>query len=86
MVVVNFLSTNWEFKHITIGLFEAHDMSGATMVVKLKQILENFSLTQKILAYVKDKNSNLQTCVQAFKLVVSCGDFGIVEPFDGSCY
>jgi hypothetical protein len=28
----------------------------------------------------------LQTYVQAFKLVVSCGDFGIVESFDGSCY
>jgi hypothetical protein len=54
-------------------------MSGATMVVKLKQILDKFSFTQKILVYVKDEDSNLQTCVQAFKLVVSCGDFGIVE-------
>jgi hypothetical protein len=59
--VVNFLSTNWEFKHITIGLFEAHDTSEATMVVKLKQILEIFSLTQKILVYVKEEDSNLQT-------------------------
>lgn len=85
-IVVNFPSTNWELKHITIGIFEAHDMSGATMVVKLKQILDKFSFTQKILAYVKDEDPNLQTCVQAFKLVVSCGDFGIVEPFNGSCY
>ncbi len=49
------------------------------MVVKLKQILDKFSFTQKNLVYVKDENSNLQTCVQAFKLVVSCDDFGIIE-------
>jgi hypothetical protein len=62
-IVVDFLSTNWELKHITIGIFEAHDMSGATMVVKLKQILDKFSFAQKILAYVKDEDSNVQTCV-----------------------
>jgi hypothetical protein len=49
------------------------------MVVKLKQILNKFSFTQKILVYVKDENSNLQTCVQAFKLMMSCDDFGIIE-------
>jgi hypothetical protein len=38
------------------------------------------------LAYVKDEGFNLQTCDQALKLVVSCGDLGIIEPFDSSCY
>jgi len=38
------------------------------------------------LAYVKDEGSNLQTCDQALKLVVSCGDIGIDEPFDSFCY
>ncbi len=42
-------------------------MSGATMVVKLKQIFDKFLVTQKILAYIKDEGSNLQTCIQAFK-------------------
>jgi hypothetical protein len=36
VIVVNFLSTDWEPNHLIVGLFEAHDMSGATMVVKLK--------------------------------------------------
>jgi hypothetical protein len=45
VVVVNFLFANWEQKHITVGLFEAHDMSGATMAMKLKQILDKSSLT-----------------------------------------
>jgi hypothetical protein len=46
-VVIKFLSTNWESKHINIGLFKAHDTSGTAMVVKLKQILDKFSLTQE---------------------------------------
>jgi hypothetical protein len=60
-----------------LGLFEAHDMSGAAMAMKLKQIIDKFSFTQKILVYVKGEGSNLQTCAQVLKLVVSCGDFGI---------
>ncbi len=25
-------------------------------------------------------------CAQAFKLMVSCNDFGVIQPFDSSCY
>jgi hypothetical protein len=35
-MVVYFFSSNWELKHINIGLFQANDISGATMVMKLK--------------------------------------------------
>jgi hypothetical protein len=67
VVIVNFLSTNWEPKHIIIGLFEANDTNGATMAMKFKHILDKFALTHKIVAYVKDEGSNLQACVQALK-------------------
>ncbi len=86
MAVVNFLSTNWEPKHIIIGLFDANDTSGATMAMKLKHILDKFAFMHKIVAYVKDKGSNLQTCVQALKVVVSCGHLNTIEPFDGYCF
>jgi hypothetical protein len=36
IVVVHFFSTNWEPKHVILRLLEAHDMSGATMAMKLK--------------------------------------------------
>jgi hypothetical protein len=36
VMVVNFFSTNWESKHVMIGLFEASVMRSATLVVKLK--------------------------------------------------
>jgi hypothetical protein len=41
-VVVNFFSSNWELKHITIGLFEANDNNGGAMIMKLKQVLDKF--------------------------------------------
>jgi hypothetical protein len=55
IVVVNFLSSNWEHKHLTIGLFEAIATSGVTMVPKLWELLGMFSFTDKFLAYVKDE-------------------------------
>jgi hypothetical protein len=50
VMIVNFLSTNWEPKHITIGLFDANDTNGATMAVKLKHIFDKFAFTHKIVA------------------------------------
>jgi len=45
--------------HVTIGLFEVIDITGVTMAPKLKELLDWFSLTQKIVAYVKNEGSNL---------------------------
>jgi hypothetical protein len=53
------MSTIWEPKHITIGEFEAIVTSGVAMVVKFKQIFDKFGITQKTLACVKNKGSNL---------------------------
>jgi hypothetical protein len=43
-VVVKFFSSNWELKHIIIGLFDIADTNGAAMVMKLKQVLDKFLL------------------------------------------
>jgi hypothetical protein len=58
VIIINFVPIIWEPKHITIGLFEAIVRSGVAMVVKFKQILENFGITQKTMVYVKNKGSN----------------------------
>jgi hypothetical protein len=47
VVVVSFISSDWEAKHVTIGLFEVLNTSSATMVLKLQELLDKFSLTQK---------------------------------------
>jgi hypothetical protein len=44
-VVVNFLSNNWEPKHVTINLFKAIETNGATMAIKLRALLDKFFLT-----------------------------------------
>ncbi len=59
IVVVNFLSSKWEAKHVTIELFEVSDINDATIAPRLQQLLDKFFLTQKILVYVKDEGSNL---------------------------
>lgn len=47
VVVVSFISNNWEAKHVTIGLFEMTDTCGITMVPKLQELLDMFILTKK---------------------------------------
>ncbi len=61
-MIVNFLSNNWEHKHVTIGLLEATTTYSATMVSKLQEFLDKFSFIDKILTYVKDDAANLQSC------------------------
>jgi hypothetical protein len=48
IVVVNFISSDWELNHVTIVLFEVMDTSGASMTTKLQKLLNKFSLTQKL--------------------------------------
>jgi hypothetical protein len=40
-------------------LFEISNMSGVAMAFKLEELLDKFSLTQKILPFIKDERSNL---------------------------
>ncbi len=46
------------------------------------QILNKLFLIHKILAYVKDARSNLQTCTSTLNLVVSCVSFSMLKPLD----
>jgi hypothetical protein len=84
-IVVNFISSEWEAKHVTIGLFEVIDTRNVIMAPKLQELLDKFSLTTKILTYVRDKGSNLQTCANAFTSIVLCNYLGLLKPFYGSC-
>jgi hypothetical protein len=83
VIVVNFLSNKWEAKHVIIELFEVSNTSGVAMAPRLQQLMDNFSLTQKILAYVKNEGSNLQTCANALNSIVLCASLAMMEPFDG---
>ncbi len=84
-IVVNFISSDWEAKHVTIGLFKVMGTSGATMVPKLQELLDKFSLTKKNIAYIKDEMSNLQPFTNALTCIISYNNLALLEPFNGSC-
>jgi hypothetical protein len=62
---------------VAIGLFEATATTSATMVPKLWELLDRFSRTYNIFAYVKDEGVNLQSCVTTLTFVVLCKTLGI---------
>jgi hypothetical protein len=59
IIIVNFLFSKSEDKHVTIELFEMNDTNGATMILKLQQHINKLSFIHKIFAYIKDEGSNL---------------------------
>ncbi len=86
IVLVIIIASDQEVKHVIIELFEISNMSGVAMAFKLEELLDKFSLTQKILPFIKDERSNLQTCVNALTFIVSCNNLSLLEPFDGTCF
>jgi hypothetical protein len=48
--------------------------------------LDNYALKKKIIAYVGDEGSNLNTMTTTLKLIVSCDMLGLGESFNGICF
>jgi len=61
------------------------DTNGVTMAPSL-QLLDKVSFTQKIFAYVKDEDFNLQSCASVLNSVVLCASLAMMELFDGLCF
>jgi hypothetical protein len=70
-LVINFLGTKWQPKHITIS-FEVMDISCQTLAKDLIELLRICNLKEKIIAYVKDEGSNFNTMTIILKFVVNC--------------
>jgi hypothetical protein len=51
-LVINFLTLDWEPKHVTIGLFEAKDITRINLVNQLEALFEEYKLTNKIICYI----------------------------------
>jgi hypothetical protein len=45
-IVVSFINISWEPCHVIIGIFEAHNIVGATMANYVKALLDSFNLTK----------------------------------------
>jgi len=64
-LVIIFKEYYWKSKHVTIDLFEALKITWHSLVKNLIDILNEYGLGNKIIAYVKDEgfNSNIITSV-----------------------
>ncbi len=74
-MVVSIIKTSWESTHMTIGIFEVHDIASVTMVIQVKSLLDTFSLLDKVIAYVKNEIFNLSVLIFALIYVVFCFAF-----------
>jgi hypothetical protein len=52
-----------------------------TLARSLQYLLKQYGLTEKILAYVKDKGANLNIMTIVLKSIVSCEALGMTESF-----
>jgi len=81
VLVINFWGSNWNPKHVTLGLFEIVATTGQTLARNLIKLLDAYGLRNKIITYVKDEGSNLNTLTNALKFVVKYESLGLEESF-----
>jgi hypothetical protein len=86
VMVVSFINSSWEPTHVTMGIFEMHNITNASMANQVKVLLDSFGLLDKIVAYVKAKGSNLFALTITLTIVVSCLPFQLPCPFVKSCF
>ncbi len=71
-LLINFINQSWLLSHITIRLFEALNNSDVALEEQMKVLLVEFSSISKVIVYVKDERSNLNSLIDTFIFVVSC--------------
>jgi hypothetical protein len=84
--VIYFLGDDYQPKHIIFGLFEPIGIIGHILVKTLTKLLDSYALRRKIITYVKDEGSNLNTMATTLKSIVSCDILGLEESFQGRCF
>ncbi len=77
VLVINFLGSDWKPKHVIHGLFEVAKITGQTLVINLIELLNAYGLRNKIITYVKDEGSNLNTLTNVLKFIVKCESLGL---------
>jgi hypothetical protein len=69
VIVTSFINTSWGPCHVTIGIFEVHDIIGVIMANHIKCLLDSFGLLDKIITHVKNERSNLDVLLSALTYV-----------------
>jgi hypothetical protein len=69
-----------------MGLFEALNKIGATLAKIMKPLLARFQLMDKVIAYVKDESSNLNTLATTLTSIVTYAPLQLKEPLASFCF
>jgi len=85
-LAINFLDENWQPKKVTIGFFETIEKTSQVLAKNLRELLNSYGLSKKIIVYVKDEGANLNSTTTTFKFVVNCEVLGLEESFNGTCF
>jgi hypothetical protein len=64
-MVVSFINISWQSTHVTIGIFEVHDITSVVMGIQVKSLLDTFGLLDKVIAYVKNEIFNFSILIFA---------------------
>ncbi len=80
------MNFDWEFKHIIIGLFESTEPIGQPLVKNIINLFHYYNLRNKIIAYVKNDQFNLNAMITTLKFIVSCEAMGLEEFFQGTYF
>jgi hypothetical protein len=67
-------------------VFEVFDTYGHASAKNLIDLLNKYDLRKKIIAYVKDERSNLNTMTTTLKFIVSYDILSLIESFQGSSF
>jgi hypothetical protein len=81
VLVIMFLGFDWKPKHVILGSFEAAQITRQVLARNLIELLDAYGLRNKIIAYVKDEGSNLNTLTNALNYIVKCEILGLKESF-----
>jgi hypothetical protein len=73
----NFLGNDWKPKKFNIELFEALKTTRHALTRNLTELLDQYGLRKSIIAYAKNKGSNLNAMTNVFNFVVWCEILGL---------
>jgi hypothetical protein len=71
-LAIDFIDDDWVFCHVTIGMFETLDTTRPTLAKQMKFPLTTYQFINKVIAYVKNKSTNLNMLAFALTSVISC--------------
>jgi hypothetical protein len=86
VLVVKYINKQWVPCHVIVGIFEVHEIARAAMALQLKDLFTRFDLYAKVIAYMKDEGTNLNTFTNILISIVSCVALMLPQPYANSYF